>query len=134
AGLAVAKATILLVVFLAVKLLPFWVEQYQANSVDPDYAGAGPLQWGFSAWDGQHYLFLADNGYHAGQMSNAFYPLFPLLIHLATPLFGSSLPAGLLVSNVASLAGLLVLFDLVRLLHGRATARRALLLYVAFPA
>ncbi|MBV8085428.1 MAG: glycosyltransferase family 39 protein [Chloroflexi bacterium] len=132
-GLVIAKAGVLLVVFLAVKLLPFWVEQYRANFVDPDYANAGPVQWAFSAWDGQHYLYLADHGYHAGQMSNAFYPLFPGLIHLATPLFGSSLPAGLLVSNVCSLAGLLLLFDLFRLLHGGATARRALLLYVAFP-
>jgi hypothetical protein len=132
-SLVVVKAAILLVVFLAVKLLPFWVEQYQANFVDPDYANATPLQWAFSAWDGQHYLYLADNGYHAGQMSNAFYPLFPGLIHLATPLFGSSLPAGLLVSNLCSLAGLLVLFDMFRRLHGGATARRTLLLYVAFP-
>ena len=56
--------------------------------------------------------YLSENGYHTGQMSNAFFPLFPLLIHLATPLFHSSLIAGLVVANLASLAALYLLFEL----------------------
>ena len=41
-----------------------------------------------STWDAQHYLFLATEGYHAGQRSITFFPLFPWLIRLAAALPG----------------------------------------------
>jgi hypothetical protein len=132
AGIALGKASVLLLVFLAYNLLPFFQGNFEVNFVDPLHPDV-TLASAFSTWDAQHYLYLSENGYHAGQLSDAFFPLFPLLIHLATPLFHSSLIAGLVVSNAASLAGLYVLFKLVAELYGRLAARGTLLLYLAFP-
>jgi len=132
ATIAIGKLSVLLLVFLAYNLLPFFQANFEINFVDPLHPGV-TLASAFSTWDAQHYLYLSENGYHAGQVSDAFFPLFPLLIHLATPLFHNSLIAGLAVSNVASLIGLYVLFKLVAELYGRATARSTLLLYLAFP-
>ena len=132
ASIAIGKLSVLLLIFLAYNLLPFFQANFEVNFVDPLHPDV-TLASAFSTWDAQHYLYLSENGYHAGQLSDAFFPLFPLLIHLATPLFHSSLIAALVVSNVASLAGLYVLFKLVAELYGRAVARGTLLLYLAFP-
>src|SRR5438105_2930989 len=86
-GLILAvKVTILLIIALAYAFLPFFADNFEVNFVDPAYRDGG-IARAFSTWDAQHYLYLSESGYHAGQMSNAFFPLFPLLIHLATPLF-----------------------------------------------
>src|SRR5262245_12428992 len=42
----------------------------------------------FATWDAQHYLFLATEGYHAGQRSITFFPLFPWLIRATAALPG----------------------------------------------
>ncbi|HLY64914.1 MAG TPA: hypothetical protein VKU60_05215 [Chloroflexota bacterium] len=133
ATLLAIKLTVLLLVFLAYALLPFFTDNYAINFVDPAYEEPS-LASAFSTWDAQHYLYLSENGYHPGQMSNAFFPLLPALIHLATPLTGgSSLIAGLVVANLASLLGLFVLFKFLTELCGRALAENTLLLYLAFP-
>jgi len=126
------KLTVLLVVFMAYTLLPFYTDEFKVNFVDPAVLRDG-LARAFSTWDAQHYLYLSESGYHAGQMSDAFFPLFPLLIHITTPIFGSSLAAGLVMANLASMAGIYFLFQLVTALQGRAVARGTILLYLAFP-
>jgi len=131
--IAAGKAAVLLVVFLAYKLLPFYTAEFNVNFVDPNHPGVS-VATAFSTWDGQHYLFLSESGYRAGQMSDAFFPLFPFLVHLLTPVFGNnSLVAALVTANVASLIGLYILFKLVMQLYGAAAARGTLLLYLAFP-
>ncbi|MGH2468792.1 MAG: hypothetical protein ACRDGF_01865, partial [Chloroflexota bacterium] len=130
--LVLAKGTIVLVAFLGWKLLPFAVGNYQVNFVDPAQAG-NSLATLFSTWDGQHFLYLSQSGYRAGILSDNQFPLYPALIHLAAPIFGGSARGALVVSNVASLIGFCLLFDLVRLLYDRALAWRTVLLYLAFP-
>jgi hypothetical protein len=132
ATIIAGKLAVLLLTFLAYRLLPFFQANFEANFVDPLHPNV-TLASAFSTWDAQHYLYLSENGYHAGQLSDAFFPLFPLLIHLATPIFNSSLVAGLVVANAASLAGLYILFRLVTRLHGERAAQTTLLLYLAFP-
>jgi hypothetical protein len=133
AGIAIAKGAVFLLVFLAFRLLPFFTDQYQLNFVDPTYEQPN-LAAAFSTWDAQHYLFIAEHGYVPGNESNAFFPLLPALIRLFMPLFGgSSLIAGLAVSNAASLAGLYVLFVFLRDLCGRRTALDTLVLFLAIP-
>src|SRR5437870_147551 len=75
---AMAKASILALIYLGYHFLPFNAQNYQLNSMGP----APPADfWAtLRTWDAQHYLFLADHGYAPDQMSNAFYPLFPFLI------------------------------------------------------
>ncbi|MBV8085426.1 MAG: hypothetical protein JO247_11490, partial [Chloroflexi bacterium] len=133
AGIVLAKGAVFLLVFLAFRLLPFFAAQYELNFVDPTYQQPD-LAAAFSTWDAQHYLFLAEFGYQPGNESNAFFPLLPALIRIAMPLFGGSgLIAGLVVSNLASLIGLYLLFVFLRDLYGRESALNTLLLFLAVP-
>ena len=59
-------------------------------------------------FDGVHYLLIAKNGYT--QYQQAFFPLYPLLIRLLSPLFSSNyLLTGLFISNFSFLLGLFYL-------------------------
>ncbi len=131
-SVALVKAAVLLTVFLAYELLPFNAANFRANFVDP-LRQTVSLATAYSTWDGQHYLYLSENGYHAGEISAAFFPLYPLLIHLGGFLTGDNFLAGLIVSNLASLLALYLLFKLVREVHGQGAAENTLLLYLAFP-
>jgi len=56
-------------------------------------------------FDGLHYILIAKNGY--SQFEQAFFPLYPLLIKLLTPLFfNNQLLTGLIISNISFLIGL----------------------------
>ncbi|HEU0166531.1 MAG TPA: mannosyltransferase family protein [Chloroflexota bacterium] len=131
--LLIVKLTVVLVIFLAYKLLPFNVEALSQHFVDPRRAESA-LERAFTTWDGQHYLFLSESGYAPGQQSDIQFPLYPAVIHAVTPLLGGdSVVAALVVSNLASLAAFVLLFDLVAEHFDDGTARRTLLLLVAFP-
>jgi hypothetical protein len=70
----------------------------------------GPWQ----RWDALWYEHIAHSGYSRGDPDAAFYPLYPGLVHLLTPLAGGqSALAGLLLSTAALVAALVVLHHLV---------------------
>ncbi len=82
-----------------------------------------PAAWqAWLSWDAVHYLRLAGAGYPANPTDPqaGYFPLFPLLLHLA----GSSAAAGLAVALVLGLAGLTVLTGLTQAVFGAAVARR----------
>jgi Gpi18-like mannosyltransferase len=86
-----------------------------------------------ATWDAQHYLFLGTEGYHAGQQSIAFFPLYPWLIRVVAALPGiGPLTASLLLANGLSLAGLLLLHRFLASRHP-GSADDTLLLTLAFP-
>lgn len=86
-------------------------------------------------WDGEHYLYLSANGYKAGAMSDAFYPLWPAVIWAGARLmFGHALIAALLLANIFSLIAWLLFHRFVSELHGAECANCALLLLLAYPA
>lgn len=91
----------------------------------------------FAALERQDSLWffrIADDGYHAGDGSAAFFPLYPLLVRAASLLTGGSmLAAGILVSNVSFLGALLVLYSLTALEFSEAHARTTVLLIAIFP-
>jgi hypothetical protein len=88
----------------------------------------------FATWDSAHYLRLSELGYAKDVRSCAFYPLWPLLMRWSAPGFGGShLVAGLVLSNVLSLAGWLVFYRLTAARFGAAVAGWALALLVAYP-
>ncbi|MGB9826264.1 MAG: mannosyltransferase family protein, partial [Desulfofundulus sp.] len=62
---------------------------------------------GLNRWDAGWYLKIAREGYN--QKSAAFFPLYPLLIHLFSRLGMNPVAAGILISNL-SLAGILAIF------------------------
>jgi hypothetical protein len=78
---------------------------YLANAV------AAPL----ARWDSVWYLTIAKAGYAGNVARMAFFPLYPLLIHVVGFVTQSDLVAGVLISLVAFAVGLWLLYRLVRL-------------------
>jgi len=91
--------------------------------------------WGWaSGWDAFHYLKLAAEGYTHNDSSCAFYPLFPILIRSVAPVFaGNHIWAGLVLSNIFSVAALCLFYRLVSEKFDSKVARFALLSLLAFP-
>ncbi len=85
--------------------------------------------------DANWYLSIATNGYSNAQTS-AFFPLYPLLIHVLSVVLPwlSPLACGLLLSNVALLAALVLLVRLTERELGARAGQHTALLFVAFPA
>lgn len=88
----------------------------------------------FATWDIAHYLQLSQEGYKAGSASCAFYPLWPLVIRAATALTGGwPVLTSLVLTNVLSLIGLWLLYQLVERHFGASVSLDSLILMLAFP-
>jgi len=91
-------------------------------------------------WDAVHYYTIAVDGY-AWPGLTAFFPVFPLLIRTIAWLLslGQTMPswsvltAGILISQLAALAGLAAVYALARQYADRGVATRAVLLIALFP-
>ena len=84
--------------------------------------------------DALWYLRIADTGYRPDDGSAAFFPLYPLLIRLVTPLVaGRTMLAGLVVSNASLLGALILLYGLTTFEFSEAHARTAVALLACFP-
>lgn len=130
---AVVRLASLALVLAGYAVVPFSAPHHDANFVYP----IGEEAWlasAFKTWDGNHYLFLAEQGYQPYHVSNAFYPLLPFLIRVASLLtLGNSLAAGLLVSNLLAVAAVALFHQLVTRSHGEEVASAASVLLLAFP-
>ena len=97
-----------------------------------------PMLEAWARYDACWYVTIAQQGYRGsvapwGDMRPAFFPLFPALIALVTPLVHTPLVAGLLVSNLCYFTFLVLLWQLVRLDWTADVARRAVWIYLLFP-
>jgi hypothetical protein len=113
---------------------------------DAIYGHGHPWTWHFLFKDAKYYLAIAEHGYKRtspfpwGRRGSeidrrtAFFPLFPVLIRLASYLTGGNyLIAGLAVSVLAGAASALGVWVLAARLCGRRVADRAVVLYCFFP-
>jgi hypothetical protein len=89
----------------------------------------------FTTWDSGHYLLLAEEGHgEGGSGRNLFLPpLLPLLIRAMNTLTNNSVVSGLLVANLASLAGTYTFYLFVRRWWDERCALTSLLFLLAFP-
>jgi hypothetical protein len=91
-----------------------------------------------TAWerfDALWFLRIADRGYDRDDGSAVFFPLYPMTVRAASvALGGHPLAAGLLVSNAAFAAALMVLYFLTASELSERAARRAVLYVALFPA
>ena len=84
-------------------------------------------------WDSVWYLTIAKSGYGGNVMRMAFFPLYPLLIHVVGFVTRSNLVAGVLISLVSLGVGLSLLYRLVRLDFSREVAELTVLLLAFCP-
>jgi hypothetical protein len=108
-----------------------WRRPYKGVAVERD-----PWLEPWQRWDTLHYQAIAERGYTAFDTALFVPPLYPLLMRwLAVLLGGSTLLAGLFISNLACLAALIAFYHFAydaTLDH--AAARRAVIYLASFPA
>lgn len=119
---------------------------WQLGLVPPDpatppqvYLDVGPVAgWALGVWqrlDTPSYLSIAAQGYRADNGSVVFAPLYPLLIRLVgTALGGQFLLAALLISSVACVGLLALLYQITAREFDAGSARRAVVYQIFFPA
>jgi Gpi18-like mannosyltransferase len=93
-------------------------------------------KWG-TQWDSIWFLDIAKDGYRSipDNSHAAFFPVYPGLIRLFTPVFlGNSWLAALFLANASLLAALVLLYRLTDQEFGKAAAARTVFYLVAFPA
>lgn len=89
--------------------------------------------WDRANFDGSHYLQISKNGY--GQNQQVFFPLYPQVIKILTPLFfNKDLIAAIFISNVSFLIALFIYYKLLLIDFNENVVRKTLLLLVLFPA
>jgi hypothetical protein len=90
-----------------------------------------------SRWDSGFYLSIAEEGYRYEDVelpSVAFFPLYPMLIRAGVAVTGDSLAAGILVSNLALLGAVILLYRLAGEEWGQGTAERSVWYVLIYPA
>jgi Mannosyltransferase (PIG-V) len=142
-GLSTRMAVLLVAIFAALSFGPAsgGLARENADKFDEPaltHAFADPLLAPLARWDSVWYLRVAESGYDDSAPRAAFFPLYTLLVRGVGLAFGGSngalLVAAYLVSLVAFLAALVLLYRLTELELGRPLARPALLLLAVFPA
>ncbi|GAC1441804.1 MAG: membrane protein [Mycobacteriales bacterium] len=131
----IARAALFGLGLLAMGLVPTL-----AQGAVPGWKGPAPSPgWhnAVTAWeraDALWYLRIASQGYRADDGSAAFFPLYPMLVRAVGYLTGRHwLLGAYLVSNLAMLAALLLLYRLTALEFGEARGRRVVVLACLFP-
>ncbi len=85
-------------------------------------------------WDALWYQEIATEGYHAGNSTAAFFPLFPLLSRVASiPFLGNVVLGELAVTSLACIAAFVLLYRIARVEIGRRSAIVAVLLVALSP-
>ncbi|WP_345637858.1 mannosyltransferase family protein [Rugosimonospora acidiphila] len=108
-----------------------WIGQRQ-----PGISGSEIAHRWATQFDSAHFLAIAAKGYVDSntEASAAFFPAYPLLIRVLTPVaLGRDWLAALVISNVALLAALVLLYRLAEHEFDRSTANRTIFYLVAFP-
>ena len=90
------------------------------------------LLWSWANFDGVHYLLLAEKGYAFG-LTQAFFPLYFLLIRWGNILINNRLLVGLTVSHLSFIGAIWMFYKLTRLDFSEKTAKKTVLALVLFP-
>lgn len=141
---AVTRLGLLVAGLLAVHLLPSGLLLQKRNLVHHAPGHAVLEIW--ARWDAEWYLLIAENGYgddtafvgngrvdYRSGDDTGFFPLYPLLVGALARTGLTPLAAGVLVANLALLAGLAALRRLVAADHGERAADRTVWILLAFP-
>lgn len=122
----VTRIVFLLLTYFGVIL--FSVPKYSLKALALDM-----LVHGWYRWDAIRFTTIATKGYLDLSYA-AFFPLYPWLMRiLSIPFHGSAFVTGMVISNVALLGTLLVLYRLVETEFDRETAKKTVLYLAIFP-
>ena len=121
------RVALFLIAFLSIYFLPVFGARFPYTDRVLEITHLPYWVWGFGNFDGVHYLRIAQDGYFA-QYSQAFFPLFPILIRLFSFIFPrvanldlniftdpAYFYSGIILSNLFFLGALLVLYKLIKI-------------------
>ncbi|MFH0942927.1 MAG: hypothetical protein V1810_02010 [Candidatus Beckwithbacteria bacterium] len=115
---------------LAIKFVPF---KASYPYWDLFLAPKGPnWLWLWASFDGAHYIAIAQEGYLYG-LTQAYFPLYSILIRLLTFLTKNQLWSGVIISHLAFIGFIYYFIKLGRLDYSIKTIRWALLILLLFP-
>jgi 4-amino-4-deoxy-L-arabinose transferase-like glycosyltransferase len=136
-----SKLCILIVIIIGFNLFPF-NEANRKGSFLCDENAPLNLSEAIKGWDAQHYVFLAKNGYRdiyevdnvRPRMTLNKYPLYPILIANFKWIFLNNYwLCAIALSNIFSMAAIILFFLLVEKLYDSKTATIASILLLSFP-
>jgi hypothetical protein len=138
---AVTRGGLFLLAYLSLAVLPLNSDPGVAPSSSGPWRGFPENLWldGWARWDAGWYRHIATHGYAdqvvgpTGQRNLAFYPLYPLTMWLASLGGLDPLTAGILISNLAFLAALVLVHRMVSARFGGEAAWRSAVLLSVFP-
>jgi hypothetical protein len=114
----------------------FAASAYPVEEIFPYRGVAAETNVLWSVWqrfDTNWYLKIAQRGYAGDDGSTVYFPLYPLLVRLVGTVVGNSMVAALLISNLALIGALAMLYRLSDALFGAPSARRAVAYWLLFP-
>lgn len=139
------RVALFLLAFLSIYFLPVFGARFPYADRVLEITHLPNWIWGFGNFDGVHYLRIAQDGYFA-QYSQAFFPLFPILIRIFSFVFPrvTSLdtsiftdPAyfysGIILSNLFFLGALYVLYKLINIDFKKDIAFLSIILLLILP-
>jgi Gpi18-like mannosyltransferase len=139
------RAALFLIAFLSIYFLPVFGARFPYADRVLEITHLPYWVWGFGNFDGVHYLRIAQDGYLA-QYSQAFFPLFPILIRFFSFIFPRTLsldlrlftdPAyfysGIILSNVFFLGAIYVLYKLIAIDFKKDIAFLSVILLLVLP-
>jgi hypothetical protein len=123
------RVLLLLVTYISFILFPVPPHVYPVSAVN-----ITDLLTSWNHWDAANFTRIAQNGYQT-IYDTAFFPLFPLLIKCIAFLFGNNgyIAIGMILSNLALLGALFVLYQIATDMLGEQIGRRTLLYLCIFP-
>ena len=128
------KLCIIIVIFAKLLVLAVGYAVTALNNGPP--APLDVLMQTFNRWDAPHYVDIAKNWYvNSGDQANfiVFFPLYPILIRLATVDFNFFNLSALIISNVSSLFAFFFLYRLAKLEFNIEVAIKAVVFLCVFP-
>ena len=126
------RLVLFFVLFLAMRFLPL-----QRNFIGGGISNylSHPYLFAWANFDGEHYLSIATIGYR--NLEQAFFPVYPMLMRfLAAPLslnIANLTSAGFIISNLALIGSLVMLWKLTLLDYSKKIAQLTLILLLVFP-
>jgi len=123
------RLLLVMVTYIGFILFPVPPHVYPVSSVN-----ITALLTSWNHWDAANFTRIAQYGYQT-IFDTAFFPLFPLLIKCIAILFGNNgyIAIGMILSNLALLGSLFVLYQIATDILGEQIGRRTLLYLCIFP-
>lgn len=122
-------------IFVLTTFGPAMLPLKSGQRLDPLSLGAWVA--GLTRWDTGWYLAIVYHGYYVNPKTHvgsvAFYPLYPILISVVSRVVGNPPLVAVIISNLAFLGALIVLYHLIATKFDRIVARQTIVFLCVFP-